>query len=63
MGLSTQESGSIGIAIVLVIAVVDLLYTGIIIAAVDVTNALIAILIAASVGVLVWGFRPRITSK
>ncbi|HKZ62203.1 MAG TPA: hypothetical protein VJZ68_07305 [Nitrososphaera sp.] len=63
MGLSTQESGSLGIAIVLVIAVVDLVYTGIIIAEVDVTNALAAILIAALVGVLVWGFRPRITSK
>lgn len=62
MGLSTQESGSIGIAIILVIAVVDLLYTTIIvIAAEDVTYVLAAVLLACTVGVLVWGFRPRMT--
>ena len=62
MGLSTQESGSIGIAIILVIAVVDLLdSTIIVIAAVDVTYALAAILVAGMVGVLVWGFKPRMT--
>ena len=62
MGLSIRESGSIGIAIILVIAVVDLLdTTTIVIAAEDVTYAIAAILIAGVIGVLVWGFKPRMT--
>ena len=62
MGLSKKESGSIGIAIILIIAMVDLLYsTIIVIAAEDVTYVLAAVLIAVLVGVLVWGFRPRMT--
>ena len=64
MGLSAQESGSIGIAIILLISVVDLLETTIIvIAGVDVTYALAAALLAGMVGVLVWGFRPRMTRR
>lgn len=64
MGLSAQESGSIGIAIILLISVVDLLETTIIvIAGVDVTYALAAVLLAGMVGVLVWGFRPRMTQR
>lgn len=64
MGLSTQELGSIGIAIILVIAVIDLLYTTIIvIAAEDMTYSLATVLLAGTVGVLVWSFRPRVTSK
>lgn len=64
MGLSAQESGSIGIAIILLISVVDLLETTIIvIAGVDVTYALAAVLLAGMVGVLVWGFRPRMTRR
>lgn len=62
MGLSTKESGSIGIAMILIIAMVDLLYsTIIVIAAEDVTYVLAAVLIAVLAGVLVWGFRPRMT--
>jgi len=62
LGLSKKESGSIGIAIILIIAMVDLLYsTIIVIAAEDVTYVLAAVLIAVLVGVLVWGFRPRMT--
>jgi len=62
LGLSKIESGSIGIAIILIIAMVDLLYsTIIVIAAEDVTCVLAAVLIAVLVGVLVWGFRPRMT--
>jgi hypothetical protein len=62
MVLSTRESGSIGIAIILVIAVIDLLDTTIIvIAAVDANYAIAAILIAGVIGVLVWGFKPRMT--
>lgn len=64
MGLSMQESGSIGIAIILVIAVIDLLDTTIImIGTLDTTYAIAAILMAGVIGVLVWGFKLRMTRR
>lgn len=60
MGLSMQESGSIGLAIILLVSVVDLLYTTkIVIATVDATYLISAIMILGLIGVLVWGFKPR----
>ena len=60
MGLSMQESGSIGMAIILLISIVDLLYTTkIVIATVDATYPIAAIMMLALIGVLVWGFKPR----
>ena len=62
MGLSTRELGSVGIAIILIVSVVDLLDTTVItIAGADATYLIAAILIAGMAGVLVWGFRPRLT--
>jgi hypothetical protein len=60
MVLSMQESGSIGIANILLVSVIDLLYTtSIVIATVDATYLISAIMILGLIGVLVWGFKPR----